>query len=378
MSDSNGKINFFQACLILMLMNGLANHVIVNPMILDASGRDAWLSVLCAGTVLMLWFILLTWLMKRSGQQKLQPWLASKTRPAISWLLVLPICVQLYLIGGMTVAHTAIWTLTNYLPNTPKLLLVVAITLICALSAIWGIRILAVTSAILLPFVIALGYFVSTSNLPQKNFELLKPIAEHGWPPIVDGMVYAGGGFVELIVFLVMQHRLSTKISVWKMLVFAAISTYIMIGPVIGAITEFGPVEAAKQMESPYEQWRLVKLGSYVEHVDFFSIYQWLSGAIVRVGLSVFLLVDMLPIRQARARNWLIIAIIFSFVIISMIPSMSTRFICGCTNTIFRYRSWLLCPFSSSGCSFRCLADRPRRKRHERGPFERGAEMVGR
>ncbi|WP_158593876.1 hypothetical protein [Cohnella faecalis] len=25
------------------------------------------------------------------------------------------------------------------------------------------------------------------------------------------------------------------------------------------------------------------------EHVDFFSIYQWLSGAIVRVGLSVFL-----------------------------------------------------------------------------------------
>ncbi|WP_233567707.1 GerAB/ArcD/ProY family transporter [Cohnella faecalis] len=260
MSDSNGKINFFQACLILMLMNGLANHVIVNPMILDASGRDAWLSVLCAGTVLMLWFILLTWLMKRSGQQKLQPWLASKTRPAISWLLVLPICVQLYLIGGMTVAHTAIWTLTNYLPNTPKLLLVVAITLICALSAIWGIRILAVTSAILLPFVIALGYFVSTSNLPQKNFELLKPIAEHGWPPIVDGMVYAGGGFVELIVFLVMQHRLSTKISVWKMLVFAAISTYIMIGPSSARLRNSAPLKRRSRWNRPMSNGGLSSL----------------------------------------------------------------------------------------------------------------------
>ncbi len=40
----NIKINFIQVCMILMLVNGLMNHVIVNPMLLDVAGRDAWIS----------------------------------------------------------------------------------------------------------------------------------------------------------------------------------------------------------------------------------------------------------------------------------------------------------------------------------------------
>jgi len=320
MESGGGKISFLQACMILLLMNGLTNHVIVNPLLLDAAGRDSWISVLGSGCALLPWCAILALLMRRSGQRKLQPWLAERTHPAISWILLFPVCLQLYLIGGMTVVHTSTWTITNYLPASPKILLILTLTLLCALCAVWGLRVIAVTSGLLLPFVILLGFFVAISNGPEKNFQLLKPFVERGWSPVLDGMVYAGGGFVELVVLILMQHRIKTRVRPWQFMLFGLISLYIMIGPVIGAITEFGPKEAAKQLESPYEQWRLVKLGPYVEHVDFFSIYQWLSGASVRVSLALFLLAELLPFRRAASRAWFIVAVAASYVIGAMLP----------------------------------------------------------
>lgn len=320
MTKSASTINFFQACIVLMLMNGLANHVIVNPMILDASGRDAWLSVLLAGGLFLIWTAMLLWVMRRSGQRPLKDWLASRTHPIVSWLLVAPLCAQLYLIGGMTTIHTSTWTLANYLPTSPRTLLVVSLAVVCMLPAIWGLRSIAILSAFLLPFVIALGYFVSFSNMRHKDFTLLVPVAEHGAGPIWNGVVYASGGFVELIVLLAMQHRLNVKVKLWKILVYACVSVYVMLGPVIGAITEFGPTEAMLQMESPYEQWRLVKIGDYIEHIDFFSIFQWLSGASIRISLSVYLLVELLGIKNARAKTGFVIGAIASYVVVGIMP----------------------------------------------------------
>ncbi|WP_256758039.1 endospore germination permease [Cohnella sp. WQ 127256] len=320
MSATSGKISFLQVSMMLLLMNGLTNHVIVNPMLLDAAGRDSWLSVLGTGILFIGWCLLLLLFMKRSGQQKLQPWLAERTHPIISWILTIPLCIQLLMIGGMTVSYTAAWTASNYLPNTPKFVLSLTLALLCALFATWGIHVIAIASGLLLPIVMILGIFASVSNAPEKNFSLLKPIVEHGWNPVYEGMIYAGGGFIELVVLIAMQHHLNTKVRPWSLLIYAAISIYIMLGPLVAAIAEFGPFEAAKQMVSPYEQWRLVKLGTYVEHVDFFSIFQWLSGACIRISLSIFIAIDLLPKRITQHRKLFVWIIAGIYVLLSMIP----------------------------------------------------------
>ncbi|PWV95338.1 spore germination protein (amino acid permease) [Paenibacillus cellulosilyticus] len=314
------KISFLQAAMIFMLANGLVSHVIINPMLLDASGRDAWITVIVSGIILVPWCIMLAVAMRRSGQQKLVPWLSARTHPVIAWLLVLPVLVCLYMIGGMTASYTATWTISNYLPTTPPLVLGLLLTVISALCAIWGIRVIAITSGILLPIVIALGYFVNISNMPEKDFALLKPYLEHGWNKVWDGLIYAGGGYIEFAFLMTVQHHIRTKIKPWHIVVFAIIMVYISLGPIIGAITEFGPNEAAKQMTSPYEQWRLVKLGDYIEHLDFFSIYQWQSGAVIRMSLAIFLVVDMLPIRRPMTRMITIGLIALSYVILAVIP----------------------------------------------------------
>ncbi|WP_258171266.1 spore germination protein [Paenibacillus sp. R14(2021)] len=317
---SVGKISFFQVCMIFMLMNGLLSHVILNPMLLDAAGRDAWISVLLAGLLLLPWCALLVLFMKRSGQQKLQPWLASKTNIVVSWIIVLPICLQLYLIGLSTVEQSSVWTNIDYLPGTPKFVIILVLCLASHFFASSGLRMIAISAGILLPIVIALGFFVALSNMPQKDMTLLKPVLEHGWQPVFHGMLYAGGGFIELMMFVAVQHRMKPGTRVWKIIVFAVIMVYITIGPIFGAISEFGIAEAAKQSDPPYEQWRLIKLGSNIEHVDFLSVFQWLTGAMIRIGFAQFLLGELLPFSRARQRSWYNLIITVSYIGIAIIP----------------------------------------------------------
>ncbi|MBJ6360324.1 endospore germination permease [Paenibacillus sp. GCM10012307] len=320
MNNGIGNISFLQLAMIILLMNGLMTHVTINPMLLESAGRDAWISVLATGGLYLPWCALLVLFMRSSGQQKLQPWLAARVGTILSWIILLPLAIQLYLIGGTTILHTAGWTLINYLPATPIAVLAILLGIVCLYYALSGISAIAIGSGVLLPLVVVLGYFVSFANNSMKDSQLLLPVLEHGWQPVFSGMVFAGGGFVELIMIFAIQHRLKKKVKAWQLLLLGAMIVYITLGPIIGAITEFGYKEAAKQMESPYEQWRLVSLGNDIEHVDFLSVMQWLAGAIVRVSFSAFILTDLLPLKHAASRSWMLLLIIASYVVIAMFP----------------------------------------------------------
>lgn len=348
---SIGKISFLQLCMIFMMMNGLMSHVIMNSPLLDAAGRDAWISVLLTGLLYLPWCALLVLFMKRSGQQKLQPWLASKTNKLVSWMIITPICLHLFWVGLSTVMLTTNWMSANYLPGTPKFVVTIVLCSACFFYATSGIRMIAISSGILLPIVIVLGYFVAISNSPQKDYTLLKPILEHGWQPVLHGMIYAGSGFVEMMFIIAIQHRVKTGVRVWKIAILAVLMVYITLGPIIGAVTEFGAAEAAKQSESPFEQWRLVKLGNDIEHVDFLSVFQWLSGAIIRISFAQLILGELLPFKHTKQRNRFIFFLTIFYLIISMIPLEKYTFYLF----VYRYYFPVLLP-TASFVSIVCLS----------------------
>jgi len=335
MSATLGKLNFFQTCMILMLAIGLSSHVIVNPMVLESSGRDAWIAILLTALIYVPWCVMLVIFMKRSNKQKLQPWLASRTNRFVSWLIIVPLWLQIYAIGCSTLIYTVTWSTTYYLPDTPKFFMVATLGVVSFFYARSGLRAIAYSAGILLPIVVVLGYFVSFANMPQKDYSLLKPMLEHGWQPAVNGILYAGGGFIELIMIIVVQHKLRARPKLWQVLILACILVYITIGPIIGAITEFGYAEAAKQFESPYEQWRLVKLGNDIEHVDFLSLFQWLAGAVIRISFALFLIAELMPIPKSQTRNIITLIIALSFIIIALVPIERYTFYMWMSNYYF-------------------------------------------
>lgn len=280
---------------IIALAVGLMNHVMVIPSLLQEAKRDAWLSVLAMILPYIIWTLILYYIMKKTKQQPIVTWLLGNYGTVISVAFRFFFIAYLFLIIVLTVKETTTWTHASYLPKTPQLVLSVSLILLCCYAVHFGLRTIAITAGILLPFVVVFGDFVMSSNLPKKNYALLTPIMEHGVEPVLKGCMYVGGGLAEFIIILLFHHRMKSNVRPWSLCLLAIFLIILVLGPVTGAIAEFGPFEASKLRYPAYEEWRLVQVGKYIRHVDFLSIYQWLSGAFVRVSISLLLLIDLLP-----------------------------------------------------------------------------------
>ncbi|MDT0121124.1 endospore germination permease [Paenibacillus sp. RRE4] len=302
MGQEKGQITIWLSISIILLSAGLVCHVLSVPAILDVAGRDGWLSVLAAAPLFLLFLGMMYIIIRRIRGQRLTDWITREFGLVPSWIFRMTAVLLLFSLGTHTLYETTNWTVSTYLPFTPTYVLAGGGALVAAWSAAKGIRSIAMTSSILLPLVILLGYFVMSANMKYKDYSQLFPIMEHGWTPVVRGMIYSLAGLMEIWVLMLFQHDIKGKLRWWHVLLLGLFMISMALGPTLGAIVEFGPEEAAKQRNSPYEQWKLVNIGKLFQHVDFLSIYQWLSGSFARVAISMYLMVDLLDIRKPKKR----------------------------------------------------------------------------
>lgn len=290
-------------CIMMMLLSvGLMNHVIIGPLVLHAAGRDAWLAILLTSALLPAWLLLLYPIVRLIGNQPLGAWLTTRAGKGGSVLFLAVFILFLFATALITSVDTVAWSSSTYLPETPKLVTACIFAVICVAASVIGMHVIAYMSCILLPIVIVLGVFVATANIPRKDYTELLPLLEHGWPPVLQGMLIVGGGFIELLLFAAFAGYVDRPFRRVHLIATGLFISFLCINPIAAAIAEFGPVEAADQLFPAFAQWRLVQIGKYIEHVDFFAIYQWLSGAFVRTAGALCLIVDLLGVRHRVKR----------------------------------------------------------------------------
>ncbi len=314
------RVGRISAISTVLLSVGLLNHVIILPLLFDASGRDAWVAVLATTVVLLGWLFLVYRIVRDIGTVSVNDWLQRKGGTFARSLTVGILVLFLLCTSVVTVVDTMTWGTSSYLPSTPVSVTSVVFVLLCAFAAYQGFHVIVYLSCILLPVVIALGFFVSGANADRKDYRQLFPIFEYGYKPIVDGMIVVGSGFVELLVFALLSHYTTKPFKPVHLYATGLIVACLCLGPVIGATTEFGVYEATALRFPAYAQWRLVRIGKYIEHVDFFAIFQWLSGAFVRTAASLCLVLDLLRLRTPGRRIVALIAIGALLVALCIIP----------------------------------------------------------
>lgn len=145
-----------------------------------------------------------------------------------------------------TLHETTTWAKTNYLTETPILVTSIALMTLCAYGAYKGIRSLAFTAGLILPLVVLLGFYVAIVNTQYKDYSRLLPVLEHGWHPVLNGMIYSLAGMFELLFIWYIQPHLTKRIRVWQYLMLALVLVGLTVGPLIGAIVEFDPLKLPK------------------------------------------------------------------------------------------------------------------------------------
>lgn len=306
------KFSLLHIILLSMTVIGLKNHVTILPPILDSAKRDGWMSVILGAVLILPWLFLLSFMNKNTQDQTFIEWLNNHLGKKVSIVLRVIIAVFLLLLCAFTLKELTQWGGTTFLPRTPAVLCLFIYIVLCTLLAIAGIQTLVIINVIVLFGVVVLGFFVAFVNIQVKDYELLRPFFEHGIQPILHGSIYPAAGYVELLIFFFVHHKVKSRIKFKHYFVMLLLLMGLTIGPLMGAITEFGPTEAAKQRYPAYEQWGLVYIGRFIEHLDFFSIYQWMTGAFIRISFLLYVASELLEIQNNDKKVWTFIATPFT------------------------------------------------------------------
>lgn len=337
------KITATQLYMTFILSIGISDHVLLIPVLLNEGVRDAWVGVLLSILPTALWVFLLYLISRKLGTQPLHVWLKQRYGRALSLLVVAVVITLCLALSMISIKDMVTWTKTAYLQRTPAAVIVVTFLILCFWAAKAGLRAIAITSGILLPIVAVLGFFVMAANIHFKDYSLLFPLFTHGYEPALKSALKTCGGQAEMLLILFLQHHASTPIRFTSLLLLAVILTVLTLGPLAGAIAIFGPFEAANLRYPAFEQWRMVILGKYISHLDFFSIYQWMSGIFVRISLMLFLILDVLGAKSDRTQVFLLTGICALYAAFSLYPLDDVTF-------LQQLATWFY-P-AVSGCSF--------------------------
>ncbi|WP_127583051.1 GerAB/ArcD/ProY family transporter [Paenibacillus koleovorans] len=322
----NKSIGLVQITMIILSSVGLINHVFIIPVLMDVAGRDAWISILLIAVPVIAWAGLLYWIMKKSRQQHLLEWVSTRLGGVVGWIVVSLACLYLFVSAAVTVRDTVNWAITSYLPQTPKTPLLIGFLLVCYLTAVQGIRVIAIQTGILLPAIVALGFFVAFSNGPNKDYLRLLPVLEYGMGPVWQGALVSGCGLIELTILLFMQPYLTHSIRFWQVALIALILLGLTFGPVTGGIAEYGPQELSKLRYPAFEEWKLIILTRNVERLDFLSIYQWMAGAYLRISTALFLIQELMNRKRTIRPSLFQLPVLILLVVATLLPLSDERF----------------------------------------------------
>lgn len=283
-----------QLFMLLILSTGLLNHVILIPNLLTAAGRDSWLSVILAYPISLFFLWLIYFIVKNSHEEGFFSMIKQRFGRAFSIIVSLPTIIFLFASSYITFRDLVLWLNAYYLADTSVFMINCILIASCFIVTLAGVKYMAISSGFLLPLVMIFGIFISITNTDLKDPSLLLPLLANGYDPLIKGIIYSLSGLLEVYIVILLQPFSQERIKFRQLFILMTILTGLILGPLTASIMEFGPNEAVNFQYPAYEQWRVLSIGEYITHLDFFALYQWLSGALIRIGLFMYLIGTLL------------------------------------------------------------------------------------
>lgn len=195
----SGGIPTNQAFMMMMLTAGLTNHVMIIPVLIELSGRDAWITILVSGVLFLPWVLLIYGIIRKLGDRTIRQAIDESSGKAARVLIMSMASLYFIAFAFYTLKEVIDWTKSTYLLQTPVVATSLILVLLCLVTARQGLRTVGISAGILLPIVVLLGIFVSVANFKVKNYHYLMPVLEHGFTPVLEGLPVMFGGLSQFI-----------------------------------------------------------------------------------------------------------------------------------------------------------------------------------
>ncbi|MGM9949641.1 MAG: endospore germination permease [Lysinibacillus sp.] len=308
------KISILHVIFLCMTVIGLKSHVSILPPILEVGGRDGWLSVILAVLIVLPWLLFLAAITKVMDGRPFIKIVKEKNGPVATMIIKIIAGSLVLLLAAFTMVEMLLWVHSTFLPATPMPILFGVYFILCIALAVQGLQPIVIANVIVLAIVIVLGFFIAFVNIRVKDYSLLLPVLENGIDPVLMAVIFPMAGLTEVLLFIFIQHHVKSRIQFKHFALMLLLLMGLTLGPLVGAIIEFGPEEAAKQRYPAFEEWALASIGEFINHMDFFSIYQWMTGAFIRISFYLYMVTEIFGISAQKKKVWTYVAPPFAFI----------------------------------------------------------------
>lgn len=289
MQTYKGGLRLSHISLVIILSTAGFNYLIILPIILEYGARDAWIGA-ALGTLLsalLIWPVV--YVMKATQGENLSKWLLRKYGKFFPFAMGAAVALLTGAHFILALKNAIDWAKASYLPMTPTSVIGLLFIMLAFIAAKKGMQTLTIAAGILTPLFLGLSIILIICNFQSTDFSYLRPVLENGMRPVITSAVWTASGMCEIAALLLLQHHNREQARTSLLLVIVLVLALLLFAAVIQGITSFGAVEIGKQRYTFYEEWRLIRINKYIEHIDFLSVIQCFSGTFARMALMLFI-----------------------------------------------------------------------------------------
>lgn len=291
------KISAIQLSFIL-----IANRVGIMTVFLPSiwatqNSRDTWISSLLSGLVGMaITYVIVTLAKRHSKQTLIQICITLFGKWIGGFLSILYLSYFLNL-SFIIMRELAEILNTALMPETPIQVFIIYVILAMAFSVNRGLEAIARTFMIITPISVVSLLIILILLTNEFHLELLKPIAENGWVPIIMGSIVPASLFGEVILVPMLFPYVEDQDKVLPYSMFAIlIGTLLLIALNVAVMSIFGPVEATNLTLPVYSLVRMISIGHFLERIEAIMVAIWIGLLFLKI--CIFLYVGVLGTGQ--------------------------------------------------------------------------------
>lgn len=291
-------ITLFHMSFLFILIISVDFYLIAVPIILQDAKRDAWLSVIMSSFLACIWMIIIYFIIAMLNGQSIFQFLDNNYGKSLTRILRTLLLIYFFLTLLISL-KTAIDIMKSiYFPMTPIWVIACLFMIFAFYATILGFRSVIMIAGVLFPVFILLSIFSIFFNIKYTDISYLLPFMEEGIRPVFNGGIKNILVFSEFVWLLLLVHYVQHTRKKRTYLIMLAIITVVMLITMIQGITSFGPAQATNHLFLYYEEWRLIRVNKFLEHIDFFSVFIWMGAIFIRVSLILFIIGDLITLQK--------------------------------------------------------------------------------
>ncbi|RKQ34259.1 GerAB/ArcD/ProY family transporter [Oceanobacillus halophilus] len=275
----------WETLFLIIMAIAVMGHVVVTPLLMDVAGRDGWISIfLSLPFALLFAFAIYRLRLKypESDMVAISRFLLGKLGGRVliflflSYFLFLTIYSFALLIDFVHI---------GFLPETPRLPILIWFLIFFVYAVIKGIKRIALTASILTAIAMFTGHSITLLDTRLKDWGELRPFLEFGINPVLWGTLLLISIWMELLflLFLPIQNTNEKRMFLlWSIGIF--LNALFMLSTYTGSIAIFGLGQSDNFVYPALESVRIISLG-FIDRFDIYGLLLMSVGIYIRCSL---------------------------------------------------------------------------------------------